>query len=176
MALFSSKSFHLISAGPQKPQKLTTLKINYTEFGMSGNNFKGEMVVPLIFVQFWTRSRISLMFFCLFTTLIWNAKNSFPPSTLSRVFTRSVFDLLDWELNLRGTNPSWRGTREPERQVSHSSPHSTIVCPIRNIYFILELAPPHVLWQVSFGFWVTWSISSWQEHYKNFFFPRSSDQ
>ena len=35
---------------------------------------------------------------------------------------------------------------------------------------------PHVLWQVSFGFWVTWSISSWQEYYKSFFLPKSSDQ
>ena len=33
-----------------------------------------------------------------------------------------------------------------------------------------------MLWQVSFGFWVTWSISSWQEYYKSFFLPKSSDQ
>ena len=33
-----------------------------------------------------------------------------------------------------------------------------------------ELAPPHVLWQVSFGCWVTWSISSWQKCYKSVFF------
>ena len=26
------------------------------------------------------------------------------------------------------------------------------------------LGPPHVLWEVSFRFWVTWSISSWQEN------------
>ena len=32
--------------------------------------------------------------------------------------------------------------------------------------------PPHVLWEVSFGFWVTWSISSWQENYKSVFFPK----
>ena len=31
--LFSSKSFPLISAGLQKPQKLTALKINYKKFG-----------------------------------------------------------------------------------------------------------------------------------------------
>ena len=31
--LFSSKSFPLISAGPQKPQKLTALKIKYEKFG-----------------------------------------------------------------------------------------------------------------------------------------------
>ena len=31
--LFSSKSFPLISAGPQKPQKLTTLKNKYEKFG-----------------------------------------------------------------------------------------------------------------------------------------------
>ena len=30
--------------------------------------------------------------------------------------------------------------------------------------------PQHVLWQVSFGCWVTWSISSWQEYYKSVFF------
>ena len=39
-----------------------------------------------------------------------------------------------------------------------------------------HLGSPHVLWQVSFGFWVTWSISSWQEYYKSFFLPKSSDQ
>jgi hypothetical protein len=31
--LFSSKSFPFISAGPQKPQKLTASKINYEKFG-----------------------------------------------------------------------------------------------------------------------------------------------
>ena len=31
--LFSSKSFPLISAGPQKPQKLTASKIKYERFG-----------------------------------------------------------------------------------------------------------------------------------------------
>ena len=31
--LFSSKSFPLISAGPQKPRKLTASKINYEKFG-----------------------------------------------------------------------------------------------------------------------------------------------
>ena len=31
----------------------------------------------------------------------------------------------------------------------------------------------HVLWQVSFGCWVTWSISSWQEYYKSVLFPKS---
>ena len=27
--------------------------------------------------------------------------------------------------------------------------------------------PQHVLWQVSFGCWVMWSISSWQKYYKS---------
>jgi len=31
--LFSSKSFPIISAGPQRPQKLTALKIDYEKFG-----------------------------------------------------------------------------------------------------------------------------------------------
>ena len=35
------------------------------------------------------------------------------------------------------------------------------------------LGPLHVLWQVSFGCWVTWSISSWQEYYKCVFFPKA---
>ena len=30
-----------------------------------------------------------------------------------------------------------------------------------------------MLWEVSFGFWVTWSISSWQENYKSVFFPKT---
>ena len=29
--------------------------------------------------------------------------------------------------------------------------------------------PLHVAWHVSFGCWITWSISSWQEHYKSAF-------
>ena len=33
--------------------------------------------------------------------------------------------------------------------------------------------PLHVLWQVSFGCWVTWSISSWQKYYKSVFFPKA---
>ena len=33
-----------------------------------------------------------------------------------------------------------------------------------------SFGPQHVLWQVSFGCWVTWSISSWQEYYKSVFF------
>ena len=35
-----------------------------------------------------------------------------------------------------------------------------------------SLGPLHVLWQVSFGCWVTWSISCWQEYYKSVFFPK----
>ena len=31
----------------------------------------------------------------------------------------------------------------------------------------------HVLWQVSFGCWVTWSISSWQKYHKSVFLPNS---
>ena len=30
--------------------------------------------------------------------------------------------------------------------------------------------PLHVIWQVSFGCWVTWSNSSWQEYYNSVFF------
>ena len=33
MTLFSSKSFPLISAGPQKPQKVTASKFKYDKFG-----------------------------------------------------------------------------------------------------------------------------------------------
>ena len=36
------------------------------------------------------------------------------------------------------------------------------------------LGPLHVLWQVSFGCWVMWSISSWQKYYKIVFFPKLS--
>ena len=35
-----------------------------------------------------------------------------------------------------------------------------------------DLWSSYVLWQVSFGFWVTWSISSWKENYKSVFFPK----
>ena len=33
--------------------------------------------------------------------------------------------------------------------------------------------PLHVVWQVSFGWWITWSISSWQNSYKSVFFPKA---
>ena len=36
-----------------------------------------------------------------------------------------------------------------------------------------RLGPLHVLWQASFGCWVTWSISSWQKYYKRVFFPKA---
>ena len=42
--------------------------------------------------------------------------------------------------------------------------------------FAVTLGPLHVLWQVSFGFWVTWSISSWQKYYKSVFFPKLNDE
>ena len=42
---------------------------------------------------------------------------------------------------------------------------------IHDLTFSAHTAPPHVLWQVCFGCWVTWSISSWQECYKSYFFP-----
>ena len=57
-----------------------------------------------------------------------------------------------------------------------------LIIVIRNLLFCLfapidqgpdaHVGPPHVLWEVSFGFWVTWSISSWQENYKSVFFPK----
>ena len=34
----------------------------------------------------------------------------------------------------------------------------------------VDWGPLHVLWLVSIGCWVTWSISSWQEYYKSVFF------
>ena len=36
-----------------------------------------------------------------------------------------------------------------------------------------DFGPLHVLWQVSFGCWISWSISSWQEYYKSVFFPKA---
>ena len=33
--------------------------------------------------------------------------------------------------------------------------------------------PLYVLWQVSFGCWVTWSISSWQNFDKSVYFPKA---
>ena len=36
--------------------------------------------------------------------------------------------------------------------------------------YISIYGPLHVLWQVSFGSWVSWSISSWQKNYKSVLF------
>jgi hypothetical protein len=41
------------------------------------------------------------------------------------------------------------------------------------VYIIVVQGPLHVLWQVSFGCWVTWSISSWQEYYNSVFFAKA---
>ena len=38
---------------------------------------------------------------------------------------------------------------------------------------IILLGHLHVLWQVSFGCWVTWSISSWYKYYESVFFPKA---
>ena len=43
MTMFSSKSFPLISTGPQKPQKLTASKIKYAKFGPKSLNPHGKM-------------------------------------------------------------------------------------------------------------------------------------
>ena len=51
-----------------------------------------------------------------------------------------------------------------------SRPTTTDVCFFS--YIFLHYGPLHVLWQVSFCCWVTWSISSWQEYYKSVFFPK----
>ena len=37
----------------------------------------------------------------------------------------------------------------------------------------MDLGPLHVVWQVSFGCWITWPISSWQNSYKSVFFPKA---
>ena len=47
----------------------------------------------------------------------------------------------------------------------------------RNLYLSLVqlklLGSLHVVWQVSFGCWITWSISSWQNSHKSVFFPKA---
>ena len=42
-------------------------------------------------------------------------------------------------------------------------------------FMILKVhyGPLHVLWRVSFGCWVTWSISSWQKYFKSVYFPKA---
>ena len=36
-----------------------------------------------------------------------------------------------------------------------------------------DFGPLHVVWQVSFGCWITWSISCWQNSYMSVFFPKA---
>ena len=48
----------------------------------------------------------------------------------------------------------------------------TYLISYQNLIKIQYLTPLHVLWEVSFGFWVMWFISSWQENYKSVFFPK----
>ena len=43
----------------------------------------------------------------------------------------------------------------------------------RFLFPLFGHSPLHVLWQVSFGCWVTWSISSWQRYYKSVLFSQS---
>ena len=42
-----------------------------------------------------------------------------------------------------------------------------------NLAVNILLGPLHVIRQVSFGCWITWSISSWQNSYKSFFYPKT---
>ena len=44
-----------------------------------------------------------------------------------------------------------------------------------DLTFSAHTGPLHVLWQASFGCWVTRSISSWQEYNMSFFFPKLTD-
>ena len=37
-----------------------------------------------------------------------------------------------------------------------------------------DIGPLHVIWQVSFGCWITWSISNWQNLYDRVFFGQLS--
>ena len=37
----------------------------------------------------------------------------------------------------------------------------------------LIIGPLHVIWQVSFGCWIMWSISSWQNSYNSVVFPKA---
>ena len=41
------------------------------------------------------------------------------------------------------------------------------------LVLLRAFGPLHVVWQVSFGCWIKWSISSWQNFYKSAFFPKS---
>ena len=46
----------------------------------------------------------------------------------------------------------------------------------KGMQIIQNLGPLHVFWQVSFGCWVTWSISSWQKYYKSVFLPKEDTE
>ena len=52
--------------------------------------------------------------------------------------------------------------------LTYSNPE--VLIRTNSLDFFSHLGPLHVLWQVSFGCWVTWYISSWQENYKSVFF------
>ena len=54
--------------------------------------------------------------------------------------------------------------------LTYSNPE--VLIRTNSLDFFSHLGPLHVLWQVSFGCWVTWSISSWQKYHKSFFFPK----
>ena len=92
------------------------------------------------------------------------------------------FSTLFWKSGCRINGPLVDWKSKCLKFSLHVSTHKSITWEKINLKFRLiftswhDKAPPHVLWQVSFGFWVMWSISSWQEHYKSFFFPKCSDQ
>jgi hypothetical protein len=67
------------------------------------------------------------------------------------------------------TNPS----DSPEWISQAANPYDSQVTFLSNSPGWLFLGPLRVVWQVSFGCWVTWSISSWQEYYKSVFFPKA---
>ena len=61
----------------------------------------------------------------------------------------------------------------PYPKSKHIGPHRCPYMRVAKIFWrwLALLASPHVLWEVSFGFWVTWSTSSWQQIKRVFSFP-----
>ena len=59
------------------------------------------------------------------------------------------------------------------KKVSMYSIYCLFQLMIFRLLFWGQLGPLHVRWQISFGCWVTLTLSSWQDYYKGVFFPKA---
>ena len=115
--------------------------------------------------------------------LYWVTLQDDSPRWLSQVTLPGdspIYSIYMWlsQATLPSKSPKWiswltNPSDSPEWISQAANPYDSQVTFLSNSPGWLFLGPLRVVWQVSFGCWVTWSISSWQEYYKSVFFPKA---